>query len=190
MAWLAAIVVLAATEGLIGLALLLIGLIGAAAILAGGYWFIAKRDVRRWIGLAVAVLAVVLVIVLFLRAMLIAVALISLACWWSAALRPGTPCSTAPNRGCRSSTVTPPRKPFIVMNPRSGGGKVVKFDLAAKATALGAEVALLDGPGYVDVAALVRAAVAAAPTCWASPAATAPRRWSPASPPSTTCRCW
>ena len=45
------------------------------------------------------------------------------------------------------------------MNPRSGGGKVVKFGLAAKAEALGAEVKLLDGPGYVDVAALVRDAV-------------------------------
>ena len=45
------------------------------------------------------------------------------------------------------------------MNPHSGGGKVVKFDLQAKAEALGAEVALLDGPGYVDVAALVRAAI-------------------------------
>ena len=45
------------------------------------------------------------------------------------------------------------------MNPHSGGGKVVKFDLAAKARALGADVTLLDGPGYVDVAALVRDAV-------------------------------
>ena len=46
------------------------------------------------------------------------------------------------------------------MNPRSGGGKVVRFDLKHKAEALGAEVTLLDGPGYVDVAALVRDAVA------------------------------
>jgi diacylglycerol kinase family enzyme len=45
------------------------------------------------------------------------------------------------------------------MNPRSGGGKVVRFGLQAKAESLGAEVALLDGPGHVDVAALVRAAV-------------------------------
>ena len=37
-----------------------------------------------------------------------------------------------------------PRNPFIVMNPRSGGGKVTKFGLADKAKALGAEVALLD----------------------------------------------
>jgi diacylglycerol kinase family enzyme len=52
-----------------------------------------------------------------------------------------------------------PRQPFIVMNPRSGGGKVVQFDLQRKAEELGAEVALLDGPGHVDVAAIVRDAV-------------------------------
>jgi diacylglycerol kinase family enzyme len=47
------------------------------------------------------------------------------------------------------------------MNPRSGGGKVAKFGLKDKAEALGAEVALLEGPGIVDVADLARRAVAA-----------------------------
>ena len=46
------------------------------------------------------------------------------------------------------------------MNPRSGGGKVTRFGLKAKAEALGATVALLEGPGPVDVAALARRAVA------------------------------
>ena len=45
------------------------------------------------------------------------------------------------------------------MNPRSGGGKVTKFELADKATGLGAQVALLEGPGPVDVAAMARQAV-------------------------------
>jgi diacylglycerol kinase family enzyme len=45
------------------------------------------------------------------------------------------------------------------MNPRSGGGKVGKFGLKDKAAALGAEVALLEGPGVVDVAAMARQAV-------------------------------
>jgi diacylglycerol kinase family enzyme len=53
-----------------------------------------------------------------------------------------------------------PRRPFLIMNPRSGGGKVTRFGLQAKAEALGAEVALLQGPGTVDVAALARTAVA------------------------------
>ena len=53
-----------------------------------------------------------------------------------------------------------PRRPFVIMNPRSGGGKVTKFGLQEKAEKLGAEVALLEGPGTVDVAALARTAVA------------------------------
>jgi diacylglycerol kinase family enzyme len=53
-----------------------------------------------------------------------------------------------------------PRRPFVIMNPRSGGGKVDRFDLVPKAVGLGAEVALLDGPGVVDVAALAHRGVA------------------------------
>lgn len=45
------------------------------------------------------------------------------------------------------------------MNPRSGDGKVGRFGLEEKAAALGAEVALLDGPEFVDVADLARKAV-------------------------------
>ena len=47
------------------------------------------------------------------------------------------------------------------MNPKSGGGKVARFDLPPKAAALGAEVFLMSGPEQVDVAAVARAAVAA-----------------------------
>lgn len=151
----AAAVVLAA-QGLAGLTLTVFGLLGAAVVLAGGYWFIAKLGVLRWIGLALALLAIVLVIVFFLRQGVVAVALVSLGLVIAAgvAARAALRSDDAP-----WMPVTPGpavRQAFIVMNPRSGGGKVVRFDLAAKAKALGAEVALLDGPGYVDIAALVR----------------------------------
>ncbi len=46
----------------------------------------------------------------------------------------------------------------MIMNPRSGGGEVGKFGLKGKAAALGAEVALLEGPGFAGVAALARQA--------------------------------
>ena len=52
-----------------------------------------------------------------------------------------------------------PLRPFVVMNPRSGGGKVARFDLQKKAEALGAEVALLDQP-HTDVQQLARDALA------------------------------
>jgi diacylglycerol kinase family enzyme len=45
-----------------------------------------------------------------------------------------------------------PSKPFIVMNPRSGGAKVKRFDLDRKARELGAQVVLLeDGLDAVEV---------------------------------------
>src|SRR5207237_3998180 len=54
----------------------------------------------------------------------------------------------------------PPGRPFLIMNPRSGGGKVERFGLAAKARGLGAEVVLLEGAGTGDVAVLARQALA------------------------------
>ncbi|MGA9161795.1 MAG: hypothetical protein WB297_13150, partial [Actinomycetota bacterium] len=49
-----------------------------------------------------------------------------------------------------------PRKPLILMNPRSGGGKVKRFDLDGKARRLGADVVYLE-PGLDAVAALRQA---------------------------------
>jgi diacylglycerol kinase family enzyme len=60
----------------------------------------------------------------------------------------------------REHDAPPPRRPYLIMNPRSGGGKVTRFGLKDKAEALGATVAMLEGPGPVDVGALARAAVA------------------------------
>ena len=57
-----------------------------------------------------------------------------------------------------ASTAAPPRHPFILMNPRSGGGKVQRYQLREKAERLGATVALLAGH-EVDMAAMVHRAV-------------------------------
>ena len=65
-----------------------------------------------------------------------------------------------PEAAMAAVPAAPPRRPFVIMNPRSGGGKVVKFGLQDKAEKLGAEVALLEGPQIVDVAGLARQAVA------------------------------
>src|SRR5664279_5714161 len=147
----AAVVVLVASEGPIGLTLLGVGLLGTVAVLVGGFWFIAKRGVLRLVGLVLAVLAVLLVVIFF-RAGVVAVALVSLLLLLlgGAAARHALRHTDEP--WMPTSTPVPAAHPFIVMNPRSGGGKVVRFDLAAKAKALGAEVAVLEGPGYVDVA--------------------------------------
>ncbi|KDN84558.1 undaprenyl-diphosphate phosphatase [Kitasatospora cheerisanensis KCTC 2395] len=53
-----------------------------------------------------------------------------------------------------------PRRPVLIMNPKSGGGKVEKFGLAERARELGAEVVLLDPSAPQDVAELAERAVA------------------------------
>jgi len=53
----------------------------------------------------------------------------------------------------------PARHPYLIMNPKSGGGKVEKFDLVRKAEDLGAEVFVVGGPEAVDVAKVAREAV-------------------------------
>jgi diacylglycerol kinase family enzyme len=155
-AMLLALLVLIPAEGAIGLTLVVAGLVGAGAVLAGGYWFLAKRGVLRWAGLALAIIAVVFVIITFFRANAIVVALISLALVAVGGVAARHALRHTAQTWMPTSAARPAKRPFIVMNPRSGGGKVVRFDLKNKAEALGAEVVLLDGPGYVDVAALVR----------------------------------
>ena len=49
---------------------------------------------------------------------------------------------------------------YLIMNPKSGGGKVEKFDLKRKAEELGADVFLIGGSEPVDVAEVARTAVA------------------------------
>jgi len=158
-AWLAAIVVLVAAEGAIGLTMLIVGVLGAAVALVGGYWFLAKRGVQRGLGMFVAMAAVVVVLVFFLRQNALVVALVVLGLLALGAAAAHQAMRARIPQWMPTVRTPPPRRPFIVMNPRSGGGKVVKFDLQRKAEEMGAEVALLDGPGHVDVAAIVRSAV-------------------------------
>src|SRR5215813_5223311 len=158
---LAAVAVLIGFARLAGLAMVVIGAIGACLVVAGAYLFLAHRGPVRWIALVVVILTPVAILVLFALHNLIWVAVVSIALIVLAAgagRRALTPAAAAPNMP--SLKVPPPKRAFLIMNPRSGGGKVTKFGLKEKAEALGAEVALLEGPGVVDVAALARQAVA------------------------------
>ena len=86
--------------------------------------------------------------------------------------------------------VPPPRRPVLLMNPRSGGGKVERFDLVRKAERLGARVVLLDGPGMVDVEALARKAVADGADLLGVAGGDGTQALVAGSRPSTTCRSW
>src|SRR5262249_760076 len=158
----AAVAVLIGFAELAGLLLVGIAAIGACLMVVGGYWFLAHRGPVRWIALVVVIVTPVALLVLFALHNIISVVLVSIALLVLAAgagRRALTP--HANDADMPSRDVPAPRRAFLIMNPRSGGGKVAKFGLKDKAEAMGAEVALLEGPGEVDVAALARRAVAA-----------------------------
>ncbi|MEV6300589.1 diacylglycerol kinase family protein [Actinoplanes sp. NPDC051861] len=155
----AAVVLLLAVAGVRGsLGLLLVGAIGAAVGLAAAWWFLTHRGVLRWLAGVLVVLAPLVVMVLFARANLIWVVVL-FGLLWSAAVTTGRR-ALAPEREETPTEyeTAAPRHPYLIMNPRSGGGKVERFRLAERARALGAEVILMDGPA-VDVAGLARQAI-------------------------------
>jgi diacylglycerol kinase family enzyme len=158
----AAVLVPLAAIGLrASVAVVLVGVAGLGLTAAGVWWALANKGLVRWLAVAVAVVAPLVVLLLYTSRGLLWVVVVAdgLLVVAVAAGRAALAREVVPER-MREHQVAPARRPFLIMNPRSGGGKVVRFGLKDKAEALGAEVALLEGPGTVDVGALARTAVA------------------------------
>lgn len=158
----AALLLPLAEGGVRGLLLLVAGLAGLALTVAAVWWTLSRRGGVRMAAATLALLTPVMVVTLFARANLLWVVVLS-ALLWSAAVWTGR--YALRSTGVRSTRVkeyrTPaPRRPFLLLNPRSGGGKVERFALREKAERLGARVVLLDPEERPDVTALARAAVA------------------------------
>ena len=156
----AATVLVLAEAGVRGsLGLLLVGAGGMAVALAGAWWFLTHSGPVRWLAGALLILAPVIVAVLFARARLVWVVVV-FALLWMVAIAAGRRALTVTGgaQGPREHEVPPPRRPYLIMNPKSGGGKVDRFDLAERARELGADVILLQGEA-VDVAELARQAL-------------------------------
>ncbi|MFJ3583549.1 diacylglycerol/lipid kinase family protein [Streptomyces sp. NPDC090127] len=153
------VLVLAVGEG--GLEVVGAGLLGLVLCAVGVWWFVAHRGALRLLGALVAVAAPVAVLVLFAHDGLWLTALVLLLCWgatlaWArAALRMSRPERSTPVRAA-----VRPGRAVLIMNPKSGGGKVGRFGLVERAEELGARVILLDPSAPADVAELARAAVA------------------------------
>jgi diacylglycerol kinase family enzyme len=158
-----AVVIIVALAGLASLAMVGVGVAGAVVTLAAAYLFLSRRGVLRWVSLAVAVLAPIAVIVAHAIAGLLWIAILAAAVWLLAGVtaRLALAGDRSPDWRMPEYPAQPAAAhPFLIMNPKSGGGKVGKFDLKRKAEGLGAEVFLMDGPEKVDVAAVARDAVA------------------------------
>src|SRR5215471_11324919 len=152
-----AVVIVVVFADLHSIAMLAVGVVGAVVSLGAAFVFLSRRGVVRWLAAAAFVLAPVAVLVVF------AFAGLASAASWALAVVTGRQ-ALAPDRADwqmpEHPAAPPPARPFLIMNPRSGGGKVGKFDLKRKAEDLGAEVFLMDGREPVDVAAVARQAVA------------------------------
>ncbi|MFI8084514.1 diacylglycerol/lipid kinase family protein [Kitasatospora sp. NPDC086009] len=158
---LGAVAVLVGTVGAGGILVLAVGLAGLALTAAGTWWVVSHHGVVRLAGALLVVAAPAAVVVGYARAGLWPVALAALALWAVAAAFARSALRTArPFHGMRAVARALPRHPVLIMNPRSGGGKVDRFALVERAEALGARVVLLDTATRVDVAELARRAVA------------------------------
>ena len=142
--------------------MLAVGLAAAVVSLAAAFFFLSRRGILRWLSLAVFVLAPIAVIVVYAFRGVLWVAIVSAAVWLLASIvaRVALARDLTDWRMPEHPAEPPARHPYLIMNPKSGGGKVEKFDLQRKAEDLGAKVFLLGGPERVDVAEVAREAVA------------------------------
>ncbi|WP_405366004.1 diacylglycerol/lipid kinase family protein [Kitasatospora sp. NBC_00039] len=158
---LGAVAALVAASGPGGLFILVVGVVGSALTAAGSWWVVSHHGVVRTAGAVLVVASPMAVVALYARADLWPAAMVAVALAGVAVL-----CARSAMRrlrrpdGMRGVTAELPRHPVLIMNPKSGGGKVGRFGLVEKAEALGARVVLLDTSVPTDVAALARRAVA------------------------------
>ncbi|MFI6037471.1 diacylglycerol/lipid kinase family protein [Streptomyces sp. NPDC051315] len=135
----------------------LAGIAGLALAAVGVWWTLAHTGALRALGAALSVIAPVAVLALYATYGMLGPAVLSLGLWLLAVTAART--ALAPGRTASGQAVVEaPHAPWVLMNPRSGGGKVDRFGLVEKARAAGCRVALLDAGQ--DVAGLARQAVA------------------------------
>jgi diacylglycerol kinase family enzyme len=163
LALLASVTVPLVAAGLRSVLWALAGIAGLALAAVGVWWTLAHTGVLRAFGAALSVAAPAAVLALYATFGMLGPALLSLGLWLLAvtaartALSPGHTTSEQSEQS-RQAVAEAPHSPWILMNPRSGGGKVGRFHLVDKARAAGCRVVLLEGGQ--DVADLARQAVA------------------------------
>ncbi|MGW0819759.1 diacylglycerol/lipid kinase family protein [Streptomyces sp. NPDC002845] len=143
--------------------LVVVGVLGVCVTLAALWWSLTRRGAVRVAAGLLAIATPVAVIRYFAVANLLWLVVVSLALWGIAVWAGKFALSTTKSHAVsvREYRTPRPARPFLIMNPRSGGGKVERFGLKERAERLGARVHLLDPEKPEDVTALARAAVRA-----------------------------
>ena len=148
-----------------GLFALVVGaVLGLAVVAATGWWaFTTRRVWKRRLNVAVAALVVAYVlldlVVVGLQGAVGVLVLTAGVLGYGATARRALGPVAAPTGPGESAPAIPPARPWLLVNPRSGGGKAERLGLAAAARARGIQVHELV-PGD-DPATLARQAVAA-----------------------------
>ncbi|GAA1831849.1 diacylglycerol/lipid kinase family protein [Actinomadura chokoriensis] len=155
-----AVLTLLLAAGLRSITLLAAGVLAVAVTVVALWWALAHRGPIRYLSGILAVAAPIAAAMYYIALGLLWAVLLSAALWALAVLT-GRAALSAGNPATVPAPAPPARHPVVLMNPRSGGGKVERFHLAGKARELGADVVLLDPAHPTDVAALATEAVAA-----------------------------
>jgi diacylglycerol kinase family enzyme len=157
---LALIALLVVSGAVASISALVIGLAGLAVMCAATWAYAVHHGVRRWLALAVLIAVPIAIVAVYVVAGLLVEIIL---CTVLAGIAVAAARAAGPGGDRSSRTSERParaaRQPYLIMNPRSGGGKVERFGLRERAVALGAEVESLSGPEHVDVAELAGDAV-------------------------------
>ncbi|MEU6812047.1 diacylglycerol kinase family protein [Streptomyces sp. NPDC046831] len=162
LALLAAVLVPLVAAGLRSLLWLLVGVAGLVVTAVALWWALAHARAVRAAGLLLAATVPPAVLALYAAHGMLAPAAVSLGLLVLAVA--AARIVSAPRDADAAPALPPrpadaPQHPWILMNPRSGGGKVDRFDLAQRARAMGARVVLLDPERHQNVAELAGRAV-------------------------------
>ncbi|HEY5249565.1 MAG TPA: diacylglycerol kinase family protein, partial [Dermatophilaceae bacterium] len=153
---------------------LILCLVGLGLAVAGGWWVLTERMLRRAIGMVGLVAGVVVMLVALVRVatggqillrVAILVVLMGITGWAArAATAPEHPASAAAEVAQPVPQVRwRPQRAVLICNPWSGGGKVERFGLLEYAAELGVETVLLDHG--LDLEQLARDAIARGADC-------------------------
>lgn len=148
--------------------MLVVGLVGLALTGWGGWWAITERMPRRALGIVSAVAGLLLIGLGIARAVAgtdtaVLLAAVVVVLFGIAAAQARLALVQGLHAADPTPLAPPPRHPVLIANPKSGGGKVEKFDLVDRARAQGVEVVLLE-PGD-DLEQLARDAIARGADC-------------------------
>jgi diacylglycerol kinase family enzyme len=148
---------------------LLLALLGLCFVVAGAWWVVAEQMPRRAVGAVSVLIGLTVIVGAFARGLdeaervalraglLVAVVAITLAAARAAMSRDVHSVEAHVRAG------GPPRRPTLLCNPWSGGGKVHRFGLLDLAKELGVETVVLDHG--LDLEQLARDAVARGADC-------------------------